>query len=91
MSPPYADPQAKSRWEATHRRDRGERYLRAVRWARAQLKVLRQQGAVHSQEERKRLLVTLIHSYLSSRHESADRSWKDEADATLPHPEEPLP
>jgi hypothetical protein len=84
MSPPYADPQAKSHWEATHRRDRGERYLRAVRWARGQVKMLRQQGTVHTREEWKRLLVALIQSYLSSGHESADRSGRDEADATLP-------
>jgi len=64
--PPYADPLAKSLWEATHRRDRGERYLRAVRWAREQLKVLRQQGTVYTREERKRMFVSLIHNYLDS-------------------------
>jgi hypothetical protein len=91
MSPPYADPLAKSRWEATHRRDRGERFLQAARWARGQLKMLRQQGTVHTREERKRLRAALIQSYFSSGYESADRSGKDEADATLPPPEPPTP
>jgi hypothetical protein len=64
MSPPYADPIAKSVWEATHRKDRSERYLRAVNWARGQVKMLRQKGVVHSREEWKQLLVSLIRSYL---------------------------
>jgi hypothetical protein len=66
MSPPYADPLAKSLWEATHRKERGERYLRAARWAREQMKMLRQQGVVHTREEWKRLRIAFIHDYLDS-------------------------
>jgi ribosomal protein L19E len=74
MSPPYADPLAKSYWEATHRKERGERYLRAVRWAREQMKMLRQQGVVHTREEWKRLLLSLIHSYLESGEQQTQSS-----------------
>jgi hypothetical protein len=73
MSPPYADPLAKSYWEFTHRRDRGERYLRAVQWARDQVKMLRQKGGVHTREEWKRLRVSLIKSYLDSSYEAGER------------------